>query len=237
MIHYYVRGEISSADLGIGCGHGEQMFIRAQYVYGDDWQLTQGPEQLLTQIATQGSDGAVFNMPLDAVFTTSNLYGAPRLIISVYSANGALTTRTTPLGHGSCLLPLFAGEHTRVCDCYRPLATKTGLKAWLASAFSPLTGDVPDFYDSRFVGQGSSRMVTRTEYTCSVRIKMSVHTSGMAAAGFSVGPAKESASFVTPQSPTGTSTMRETFFQGTATALDKQGLRKSRNAGAGPIMG
>ena len=82
MIHYYVRGEISSADLGIGCGHGEQMFIRAQYVYGDDWQLTQGPEQLLTQIATQGSDGAVFNMPLDAVFTTSNLYGAPRLIIS-----------------------------------------------------------------------------------------------------------------------------------------------------------
>lgn len=68
--------------------------------------------------------GAVFNMPLDVCFKTTNLHGWPRVVISVYGENGLqslLQARPVPipLGHGSALLPVAPGLHSKAVPLYR----------------------------------------------------------------------------------------------------------------------
>ena len=55
-----------------------------------------------------------------------------------------------PLGHGSALLPVggCSGREVAV-PLYRPMASKQGPLAALARMLRPLTGDYPDFFDSR----------------------------------------------------------------------------------------
>jgi hypothetical protein len=137
--------------------------------------------------------GAVLNMPIDVCFRTTNLHGWPRIVLSVYGESGLqslLQARPVPipLGHGAALLPVVPGSQIPVTvPLYRPVASKTGPLAFLARLFRPLTGDYPDYFDSRFVGQGESRLVTRVEATGEATLHFNVATSGLAQAGFNVG--------------------------------------------------
>mmetsp|Transcript_52375 Transcript_52375/g.119436 ORF Transcript_52375/g.119436 Transcript_52375/m.119436 type:complete len:236 (+) Transcript_52375:273-980(+) len=184
----HVNGTIQGAMLS----EGEHIFLRAHFTYGPDWSIVAGSEQVLTQVSVhEAPHGAVFNMPLDVCFKTTNLHGWPRVVVSVYGENGLqslLQARPVPipLGHGSALLPVAPGLHSKAVPLYRPLASKTGPLAWVFRLLRPLTGDYPDYYDSRFVGQGDSRMVTRVESTGEVFLEFNVATSGMGANGFCV---------------------------------------------------
>lgn len=184
----HVNGTIQAAVLS----EGTNVFVRAHFVYGPDWTLIAGSEQVLSQVAQHGSpNGAVFNMPLDACFRTTNPHGWPRVVVSVYGENALqsmLQRRPVPipLGHGSGLLPVASGAHRRVIPLYRPKASKTGVVAWLNTLLMPLTGNYPDYFDSRFVGQEDSRMVTRVESTGEMLLEFNVATSGMGANGYCV---------------------------------------------------
>jgi len=184
----HVHGTIKAAMLA----EGDNVFLRAQFTYGPDWQIIAGSEQVLTQVALHAAPhGAVFNMPLDVAFQTTNLHGWPRVVVSVFGENGLqslLQSRPVPipLGHGSALVPVTPGSHTKVVPLYRPLASKTGPLAWLERLLRPLTGEYPDYYDHRFVGQGDSRMVTRVESMGEVYLDFNVATTGLKANGYCV---------------------------------------------------
>jgi hypothetical protein len=150
--------------------------------------------QVLTQVAVHEQPaGAVLNMPIDVCFRTTNLHGWPRIVLSVYGESGLqslLQARPVPipLGHGAALLPVMPGSQIPVAvPLYRPAASKTGPLAFVARLLRPLTGDYPDYFDSRFVGQGESRLVTRVEATGEATLHFNVATSGLAQAGFNVG--------------------------------------------------
>jgi B9 domain-containing protein 1 len=177
----HVNGTIQAAILS----EGDNVFVRAHFVYGSDWTLIAGAEQILSQVAKHSSpDGAVFNMPIDVCFRTTNLHGWPRVVISIYGENGLqsmLQSRPVPIpmGHGSVLIPTIPGAHKRVLQLYRPMASKQGPLAFLLKLLRPLTGEYPDYFDSRFVGQGDSRMVTRVESTGELLIEFNIATTGV----------------------------------------------------------
>ena len=190
---FHFRGEIVRANLRESVGGVASLFVRIQYVFGPDWTLLTGPEMFLTQIAiVESGQEALLNMPIDAIFSTSNLHGFPRIIISIFGVNGMQTAllgrpESVPIGHGSCLLPVCIGESIKVAELYRPISSKTGVLATISSLINFLNHDIPDYFDSRFVGQSTSRMVTRVEATSSVELQMSVATQNVTLNGYNSG--------------------------------------------------
>jgi B9 domain-containing protein 1 len=119
----------------------------------------------------------VWNFPIDISFKTTNVYGWPRVAVSVYGLD--FMGRDVVRGYGSALMPLVAGQHELIVDCYVPMAS-SWLNEWGAWFF----GNPPEFYDSKFVCQADGREVTRVKSTGKLRIKLNVSTKGMNAIGY-----------------------------------------------------
>ena len=64
-------------------------------------------------------------------------------------------------------------------------------KSWAQQLTSWIFGNQAEFYDSKFVGQGKNRDVTRVQTTGVVKVKINVLTHNMAKFGFSDGLADE----------------------------------------------
>ena len=122
-------------------------------------------------------DALVWNFPIDISFSTTNVYGWPRIAVSVYGLD--FLGRDVVRGYGSALVPLVAGTHEINVDCYVPMAS-SWLNEWGAWFF----GNPPEFYDSKFVCQSDGREVTRVKSTGSIRVKIHVSTKGMKAVGY-----------------------------------------------------
>lgn len=52
----HVNGTIQAAVLS----EGDNVFVRAHFVYGSDWTLISGAEQVVSQVAKHASPGGVF---------------------------------------------------------------------------------------------------------------------------------------------------------------------------------
>ncbi|KAJ9521731.1 hypothetical protein QJQ45_015354, partial [Haematococcus lacustris] len=99
-------GQIESAVIP-GCSNA---YLKFQLVAGEDWQLLDGLEEGITQAsrASQGPDQAlVWNYPLDLTYKTTNAYGWPQLVVSVYGLDGL--GRDVIKGYGCIHLPTAAG--------------------------------------------------------------------------------------------------------------------------------
>lgn len=141
-----------------------------------------GVDTGLSQIARRNpsnpNDRLVWNFPIDISFKTTNVYGWPRVAVSVYGLDFA--GRDVVRGYGSALVPLVPGVHEIVVDCYVPMAS-----SWFNELMAWFFGNPPEFYDSKVVCQADGREVTRVKSTGRVRIKMNVSTKGMSAIGYS----------------------------------------------------
>jgi B9 domain-containing protein 1 len=84
-----------------------------------------------------------------------------------------VTITRNPSSVGSALVPLSAGQHIIEMDTYVPLANSL-----FNQGMGWLMGNVPEFYDSKFVCQGEGREVTRVRGTGAVIIKLNVVTKG-----------------------------------------------------------
>ena len=66
----------------------DNLFCRYSFSHGPDWRVCQGIDQGFSQVARKSSGGdasVVWNFPIDVTFKSTNAFGWPRLVVSVYS--------------------------------------------------------------------------------------------------------------------------------------------------------
>ena len=185
-------GQISSGNFGEYDG----LYCQYGFSKGPDWVPVAGVDKGISQIARvnplAANDGIVWNFPIDITFKSTNVYGWPRIAISIYGLD--FFGRDVPRGYGSALIPLVAGQHEVEVACYRPMAS-SWLNEWGAWFF----GNPPEYIYQEFVCQSEGRDVTRVKRTGTINLKINVTTRGMNALGYDIKDAKEFKAPVAPE--------------------------------------
>jgi len=147
----------------------EYLYCRYSYTYGSDWDISHGVNSGITQIAqSTGADKyVVWNFPIEISFQSWNIYGWPRLVVSVYGLD--YFGRDIVRGYGSILCPTTAGLHEISITAFTPMESSMWrrLTNWL-------TGTHPEFYHSNFVAQGNGRALTLVRANGVVNVVLNV---------------------------------------------------------------
>jgi B9 domain-containing protein 1 len=177
---------------------------------GPDWTRIDGLATGITQTAFRGGGGAskeaVWGMPMEIAFRSTNAYGWPRLGV-VVSAVDSLG-RPVIVGYGSTLVPLGGSAHTRRIRLFAPVSSTLLQRvfAWITAnpprvsgagvpcRRSHLVGDDVSlqFWKANIVTQGTGREVTRVKSTGSVTVSLNVVTRGMTRHGYNAGSEPDS---------------------------------------------
>jgi B9 domain-containing protein 1 len=128
----------------------------------------------------------VWNFPLDLTFKSTNLFGWPQLVVSVYGLDSF--GREVVRGYGAVHVPVSPGSHSRAIPMFVPESSSK-----LQKFTSWIMGRRPEFIDAKFVAQGESREVTRVRSQGSITVKFNVVTKGMRKLGYNVGVSEQSA--------------------------------------------
>ncbi|KAA0161345.1 hypothetical protein FNF28_05093 [Cafeteria roenbergensis] len=165
--------------------------LSAEYFFeaGPDWTRVDGIATGVTQTAFRGGGGAsreaVWGMPLDVAYRTTNAYGWPRIGVAV-SAIDALG-RPVIVGYGSVLVPLAGSGHTRRIRLFAPVSSTL-----LQRFFAWVTANPPRYWKPNIVTQGTGREVTRVASSGSVTVTLNVVTRGMTRHGYNAGTEPDS---------------------------------------------
>uniref|UniRef100_A0A7S2U488 B9 domain-containing protein 1 n=1 Tax=Lotharella oceanica TaxID=641309 RepID=A0A7S2U488_9EUKA len=159
---------------------GDDIYVRYCIVYGKEWKFMHGIESGTSQIARRPSgEDPVFlwNHPLDFTLKSSNVYGWPRLVVSVigHTAMGKEIIR----GYGCTHLPTTSGRHTKYIPLYTPKSSSLCLQltSWMM-------GTPPEFFEPTFVAQGIGREVTRVSSNGAVKVVLNISTKDMGKCGY-----------------------------------------------------
>jgi B9 domain-containing protein 1 len=131
---FYVSctGQIVSGQFG----PSDALYCRYTFSFGPDWTILSGIDTGLSQTArinpVHADEGIVWNFPIDVTFKSTNVYGWPRLAVSVYGLD--FLGRDIIKGYTSVLLPLSPGQHTLTSPCYVPLSSSI-VNQWSAWVF------------------------------------------------------------------------------------------------------
>jgi B9 domain-containing protein 1 len=135
----------------------DDVYCKYSMNYGVDWSVLHGLEHGISQIA-RGSAGRsqqtfVWNYPIDITFSSTNAFGWPQVVLSVYSINGS--GKDIIQGYCSVHIPTTPGRHIRYARLYRPVSSSLcqRLMAWLL-------GSPPEFLNAKFVAQGRGTCVS-----------------------------------------------------------------------------
>ncbi|XP_036408720.1 B9 domain-containing protein 1 [Megalops cyprinoides] len=158
----------------------DDLYCKYCYVYGRDWLPTSGLEEGISQIASRGRDtqhNQVWNFPVDIIFKSTNPYGWPQIVVSVYgpTAFGNDVVR----GYGAVHIPFTPGRHKRAIPMFAPESTSR-----LQQFTSWLMGRCPEFTDLKVAAQGEGREVTRVRSRGSVTLSFDIVTKDMGKLGY-----------------------------------------------------
>ncbi|XP_025909884.1 B9 domain-containing protein 1 [Nothoprocta perdicaria] len=175
-----VSGEIESGQFpGL-----DELYCKFCFVYGQDWVPTAGLEEGISQIACRSDAAAaalVWNLPLDITFKSTNPWGWPQIVLSVYGPD--VFGHDVVRGYGAVHVPIEPGRHIRTLPMFVPESTSR-----LQKFTSWFTGRRPEFTDPRVVAQGEGREVTRVRSQGFVTISFNVVTKDMTKLGYEVTP-------------------------------------------------
>eukprot|EP00824_Muranothrix_gubernata_P016396 TRINITY_DN33973_c0_g1_i1.p1 TRINITY_DN33973_c0_g1~~TRINITY_DN33973_c0_g1_i1.p1 ORF type:complete len:200 (+),score=23.86 TRINITY_DN33973_c0_g1_i1:61-660(+) len=161
-----VTGQVESAKMG-GCNN---IYCRVGYTSGPDWRVVQGVEDGITQMATKGSAGVfVWNFPLDITFSSTNPFGWPQVVITVYGLD--LLGRDVLRGCGAVHIPVGSGRFVRYIRLFAPVSS-SGLASWVGK----IMGQRPEYLDPKIVARGEGREVTRVRSHGIVKIVFNIVT-------------------------------------------------------------
>ncbi|XP_005997529.1 B9 domain-containing protein 1 isoform X2 [Latimeria chalumnae] len=143
-----------------------------------------GLEEGISQITTKSRDAHqtfIWNFPIDITFKSTNPYGWPQIVVSVYGldAFGNDVVR----GYGAVHVPLTAGRHRQTIAMFVPESTSR-----LQRFTSWVMGRRPEFTDPRVVAQGEGREVTRVRSQGYVTLSFNVVTKDMKKLGYDITP-------------------------------------------------
>lgn len=90
-----------------------------------DWDIVAGIDSGISQTAIHNqlvaeNNQVVWNFPIDISFKSTNVYGWPRIAVSVYGID--YFGRDIVRGYGSALIPLQPGNHRIQIDMFKPIA-------------------------------------------------------------------------------------------------------------------
>ncbi|GJQ81803.1 hypothetical protein Trydic_g344 [Trypoxylus dichotomus] len=94
---------------------GSEWHCKYEFIAGPDWNIISGLEAGITQIATIVRNGAkiIFNFPIEIVYKSTNPYGWPQIVVSVYN-------NTQIKGYGRAHMPIRPGCHDLRISLSRP---------------------------------------------------------------------------------------------------------------------
>lgn len=171
----------------------DNVYIRYSVTSGSDWQLVDGIEYGISQICKQqsllskllngiNSNGGVMNInyPVELIYKSTNVYGWPQLVISVYTINKFGATDSI-CGYTTLHIPTQPGIHTRSCTLYRPIDSTPYQKI-----ISLFTNKKPEFIDPIFLTQSKGRELTRVQSCGTITLTFNVLTRSMNELGYHV---------------------------------------------------
>ncbi|XP_066416862.1 B9 domain-containing protein 1 [Molothrus aeneus] len=174
-----VSGEIESGEFpGF-----DDLYCKFSFVYGQDWVPTAGLEEGISQIASKSSVSPttlVWNFPIDITFKSTNPFGWPQIVLSVYGPD--FFGHDVVRGYGAVHVPFVPGRHKRTIAMFVPESTSR-----LQQLTSWFTGRRPEFTDPKVVAQGEGREVTRVRSQGFVTISFNVITKDLHKLGYDVG--------------------------------------------------
>nr|XP_054762522.1 B9 domain-containing protein 1-like [Lytechinus pictus] len=163
----------------------DDLYVKYNFVYGPDWVITSGLEEGISQVCKKnvyGNQYFVWNFPLDVTFKSTNPYGWPQLVLSVYGldAFGTAVVR----GYGAVHIPITPGRHSRVVPMFVPEASSRFQKflGWFM-------GRRPEYVDTNVVARGEGREVTRVRSQGSIKCQFNIITRDMKKLGYDATPA------------------------------------------------
>ncbi|KAI8846463.1 b9 domain-containing protein 1-like protein [Chytridium lagenaria] len=129
----------------------DNIYCKVSFVYGSDWNVISGLEEA-AYASGNYSRACVWNFPLEISFKSTNPYGWPQLIVSVYGLDEF--GRDVVRGYGSIRLPIISGKHTLYVHTFVPVATSP-----MNQFLSWMSGRLPEFIDSALVkSQGAVKL-------------------------------------------------------------------------------
>jgi B9 domain-containing protein 1 len=148
-----ITGQIESC-----CFPGlHNLYCKYHFVHGVDWTVIDGLEQGISQIGTtltESGSVVVLNFPLEIVYKSVNIFGWPQIVVSVYGPD--FLGRDIVRGYGSFHVPTVPGRYSSTVPMFTPLPLSL-----MDRVATTLTGQVTEFYDSKFISRGTGREVTR----------------------------------------------------------------------------
>ncbi|XP_035221539.1 B9 domain-containing protein 1-like [Stegodyphus dumicola] len=174
-----VAGQIENAEFP----EIDDIYCKYCFVYGSDWIVTSGIEEGISQISKKGEDDMqlfAFNFPLDITFKSTNPYGWPQLVVSVYGID--FFGNDVVRGYGSIHIPVSPGKHRRRIPMFVPESSSL-----IQKFTSWLIGRRPEFIDPRVVAQGEGRDVTLVRSQGYVNVVFNVITKNFENLGYNAG--------------------------------------------------
>ncbi|KAM7346859.1 B9 domain-containing protein 1 isoform 2-T2 [Cochliomyia hominivorax] len=145
----FITGQLESATFPLG-PEASEIFCRYESAAGHDWELVSGVKQGITQFASNHNgnfnDPIVFNMPIEQTYRSTNSFGWPQLIVSIYGK-----TRwgiETCLGYGRVHVPVFANvtNHKLTAPILKPRCSNM-----MADVTTWITGRNPELKDVKIL--------------------------------------------------------------------------------------
>nr|XP_033770669.1 B9 domain-containing protein 1 isoform X1 [Geotrypetes seraphini] len=112
-----VNGQIESANFP----EFDELYCKYCFVYGQDWAPTAGLEEGISQITSKNpgiQQTMVWNFPLDISFKSTNPYGWPQIVVSVYGPD--VFGNDVVRGYGAVHVPFTPGRHRRTIPMFVP---------------------------------------------------------------------------------------------------------------------
>lgn len=169
-------GQLELAEIP-GC---DNAYCKYLLTYGDDWSILDGQEDGITQITRQTGPGGklVWNFPLEVTFKSTNAFGWPQLVLSVFCVDSL--GRDIVKGYGCTHLPISAGRHVSKVHLYKPMSASL-----LQQFVQWVSGSPPEFTDQKFPAAGYGREVTRVKSTGAALVQLNVLIKDMGLFGYS----------------------------------------------------
>ncbi|XP_042294501.1 B9 domain-containing protein 1 isoform X2 [Sceloporus undulatus] len=115
-----VNGQIEGAQFP----EFDDLYCKYCFVYGCDWAPTSGLEEGISQITSKNRDGPqdlVWNFPIEITFKSTNPFGWPQIVVSVYGPD--LFGNDVVRGYGAVHIPFTPGRHKRTIPMFVPEST------------------------------------------------------------------------------------------------------------------
>ncbi|XP_056636805.1 B9 domain-containing protein 1 [Diorhabda sublineata] len=155
-------------------------YCKYEFVAGTDWKILNGLEAGLSQTVNVNNNGdkIIFNLPIEIQFKSTNPYGWPQIILSVYK-NMQLA------GYGRCHVPLKAGVHKLDVLFAKPQASS--LLGYVASFF----GYQPELLQPKMLATTAGINLLLMESAGHGQISINIVTQGFQNLGYDSGVVKD----------------------------------------------